>query len=139
MSTPRPLVVIINRGEHEAVLLGTSVLVGVGMLAVAPAPTSVLVLFPSWLVTVWALAWVVSGVAGLVGLWWPRLDVGRALAVERAALIINAAAVLLFTASAFVSAGWRAWAAGLFLAGWTVANLVRAFRIGREVKRLEQS
>lgn len=133
----RPIVVA-SRGEHEAVLLATSILVGVGMLAVAPAPQSVLSVLPGWLVTVWALSWVASGVTGLVALWWPRLGIGRALAVERGALALNTAAVGTFAISAFVFAGWKAWVAGGFLAGWAVANLVRAWRIGAEVKQLSE-
>lgn len=138
MTEHRPIVVVSRGGEHEAVLLGTSILVGVGMLAVAPAPTSVLALMPAPVVTVWAIAWVVSGLVGAVAVFW-RGDVARGLLIERAALVLNSAAVGLYATTVFIAAGWRAWVAGLFLAGWTVANLVRAWRIGREVKHLERS
>jgi hypothetical protein len=134
--TQRPI--IISGGtEHEANMMATSVLVGVGMLLVAPAPQSVLAVLPGWLVTVWAGTWVASGVAGLVALYWRR-NLTRSLLIERAALVLNAAAVGTFAVSAFVFAGWRAWVAGCFLAGWAVANLLRAWRIGGEVMQLTE-
>lgn len=133
----RPLVVVTRSSEHVQLLLGTSVLVGLGMLLAAPAPQTMLSLFPRWFVTVWALTWVASGAAGTVALLWRR-DLSRALLMERAALVLNASAAGLFAVSAFVAAGLRAWVVGLFLAGWTTANVVRAVRIGREAKKLSE-
>lgn len=135
MSQPRPIVVVGGGAEHEANMMATSMLIGVGMLLAAPAPQSVLAVLPGWLVTVWAATWVASGAACLAALRW-RKSLYRSLLVERAALVLNTVSVGTFALAAFVFAGWRAWVTGVFLAGWAVANLVRAYRIGREVKQL---
>lgn len=119
---------------HESMLLGVSVPLGVGILLTAPAPQSVIALWPHWFVQVWAAALAASGVAGLVALHWKKRPV-RALQVEAGALIVNAAGLALFAAAAITVNGTRAWFPASFFAAWTVANLVRSHQIRRSVRR----
>ncbi len=137
MQPPDPAIIVTRSSEHVQLLLATSVLIGVGMLLAVPAPQTVLALLPRWMVTVWAVTWVLSGMAGVIATMW-RGDIGRGLLLERAALVLNAGAAGLFAVCAFVAAGMRAWVVGLFLAGWTIANLLRAWRIGRDVRQLDE-
>ncbi len=136
MPLHRPIVIVSGRRRpHEILLLATSVPLGVGMLATAPTPQSMMAVMPAWLVTVWAVSLVVSGAVGLVAIWW-RGDPLRALRAEAGSLIINAGALITFAGAAFVVAGWRAWFVGGFFAGWGVANLWRAAQIGRETREM---
>lgn len=136
MSQHRPIIVLAGRHRpHEILLLAMSVPLGVGMLASAPAPQSLIAVMPGWLVSVWAVALVLSGVVGLAAVWWPG-DPLRAMRAEAGALVINAGVLVTFAGAAFVVAGWRAWFVGGFFAGWGAANIWRTAQIGRETREL---
>lgn len=130
-----PIVIVRGPGRpHEAFLFAISIPLGVGILLTAPAPQSVVQLLPPWLVAFWAGALAVSGIAGCASLMWGKQPI-RALQLERGALIINGASLLLFAVAAAVVNGGRSWFAVSFFAAWAAADLARSRQIKREVRR----
>lgn len=133
MSGHRPIVLLAGRHRpHEQLLLAYSALVGGVYLADASEPAWSVVLHP-WLFTVWAAALALSGLTGLAGCWWRG---ERGLGVELGGLLVNAGALLMYVASVFTYAGWRALFTGGLVAAWAGANLWRAGQVGKELRSI---
>lgn len=120
---------------HELLLLAWSVLIGISYLARVPAPQSLAATVPRGIVLLWAGGLALSGIVGLVGCLW-RGAVVVGLGLERGALIMSTA-VLILIAAAIVSAnGQRAvYSAGLTVA-WGLANLVRCLQITQDLRQV---
>jgi|SRR5687767_3714977 len=131
------VVVASRRQPHELLFLFMSILLGINYLLVTiPAPTSLVALAPVWVVKVWAGAFLLSGVVGCVGASMRR-PVDLALELERGAMYISSAALLLF-ASAILTAGFRlSFGLGIILA-WMVSNIWRAIQLHKELRALER-
>lgn len=132
-----PFVVVTSRHRpHELVLLGLSVLLGIAYLVRLPPPQTLAAVVPGWLVAVWALGLVVSGVIGLSAAVWQG-SIIVALQMERAALLLNNAPLILIGGASFATLGWgRAVFGGSIILGLAAANLVRSLQINRDVKQL---
>jgi hypothetical protein len=114
--------------EHEVFLLAASAFLGVAYLFGAPRPGSVQAVLPGWMSIAWALVLLVSGVLGLLGCYWPkRMDV--ALEIERSALTLQAAGMILFAAAVWSFAGLSGLATGIIVLAWALANLRRVYKI----------
>lgn len=120
---------------HELFLLGVSVLLGVSYLVTVPAPQSLAAAVPRWAVLLWAAGLLVSGVTGLVGCGWkgqPPIGLG----LERGAMLLSTAALLLMASASVAANGERAaWGAGLTIA-WALANSMRVRQIGKELREI---
>jgi hypothetical protein len=131
----RPVIVTGRSRPHELLLLGLSVLTGLAYLLGSPPPGSVVALMPHWQIYLWAFGLLLSGVMGLYGCLW-RHDAGLALAVEGAAMLIGAGALLIPAISAAAIGGARALFAAGTSAAWMAANLWRAWQIRGDLKEL---
>lgn len=120
---------------HELLLLAWSVLLGASYLLTVPAPQSLSAAVPRPIVLLWAGGLALSGAIGLIGCLW-RGNVAVGLGIERGALIMSTA-VLILIASVFVAAvGWRAaYSTGLTLA-WALANLSRCIQITTDLRQI---
>src|ERR1044072_3235134 len=115
MTGHRPIVLLVGRHRpHEQLLLAYSALLGVLYLTMAPAPAWSVVLH-AWVFSAWAAGLAVSGVVGLAGCWWRG---ERGMGVELGGLLVNAGALLMYVASVFTYAGWRALFTGGLVAAW---------------------
>lgn len=128
---PLPLILLGGRlHDHQVFLLTWSVLLGATFAFGAPTPASLATSINRPVFLGWAATLAVSGVLGLLGCFWRgRLDVG--LEIERAALLMQSGAWLLFSGCVIAYAGASgSTAAGICLA-WALANLSRSHRINR--------
>lgn len=120
---------------HEILFLALSVVLGVSYLVRIPAPQSLAAAAPRWAVLLWAAGLALSGAVGLAGCLW-RGDIVLALGLERGALIMSTAVLILISAVFLAAAGWRAaFSAGLTIA-WAVANLYRCLQITRDLRQV---
>lgn len=129
---------VTNYHPHEAVLLATSVLLGTNYLLVTvPPPSSLQALVPKWVVVTWSLGLLISGVVGLVAIFWKH-SVVRALEAERGALYMSSGALLLILGASLAINGLRSIFSIGIIAAWMVANVVRARQIRRELQAIER-
>lgn len=127
----RPLVVLSGRHRpHELLLLAVSIVTGVAYLIGAPPPQSIAALMPTWALHVWAAGLAASGILGLTGALTRR---GWSLALEQAAMLIGAGALVWYV-GAVVPFGWRGLFAGLISLAWASANVARAVQIRRDLR-----
>lgn len=135
MGSHRPVVIVAGRHRpHEQLLLAYSALVGAAYLASgAPAPPSMRAILPEAAVTVWAVALVVSGVAGFVGCWWRG---ERGLGVEFGALLMNAGTLVVYSMAAFTAGGLNALLPGGIVLAWAAANIWRAVQTLRDINEV---
>lgn len=126
-----------KRSPHELLLLVAAAIIGVSYTLGAPPPTSISATQPAWAVRAWAVAMLISGVAGLVGNMLHR-DPMRSLRLTGGAMDLGAAAMVLYTVSLFAYAGGRAIAAGVTFGLWAAANLWRAHQLRRELRELDR-
>jgi len=132
----RPVLVVAGRSRpHEVLLLATSIPLGAGVLLTAPAPQSLTSLMPRWFVLAWAAALAVSGLVGLVAIYWPG-PAARKLSAESAALILNGGSLGVFALAAVAASGWRAWFAASYFAAWAAADIIRSLQIRRDLKAI---
>lgn len=134
---PRPVVIVTGRHRpHQVLFVGLSFVLGMAYTVGAPPPQSLAALMPAWLVHVWAIGLLASGVLGGVSLAIADRP-ERGLWLEAAAMLIGAGALVVALVAIFVFAGWR----GLFGAGitaaWAGANLWRAWQIRRDLTAVE--
>lgn len=118
---------------HELLLLAVSVLLGVSYLVRVPAPQTLTATVPRGVVLLWAGGLVLSGIIGLTGCLW-RGDITIGLGLERGALFMSTAALVLIGAVIIAATGMR----GLFSAGivvaWGLANVVRCYQITKDLR-----
>lgn len=132
---PPPLLVVSGRRRpHEVMLMAVSVVLGVSYLAGAPRPGSVNDLLPDPVFYIWSVALLVTGVAGLVACFSRRTESG--LELERGAMVAQAGALLLYGTVAVTYAGFGALVSAAIVAGWAIANAVRAVQITADLRRL---
>lgn len=123
---PRTVIVPRRVRSHEVGLFIVSVVTSIGVI-VAPAP-EVTAVFPGWTARVWAVAVLVSGVAGLIGcLWRGRVTVG--LAAEGTGLILSGAACVWYMVGAWIINERGLVGAELTVATWGLMNLWRLLQI----------
>lgn len=133
----RPVLVVLGRSRpHEFLFLVFSLIWGVAYLIGAPAPTSMASVMPLWVVKTWAAGMLLSGVVGLVGVLFVRRSIERALLLEQSAMLFGAAALIMWTVTAFSFAGMRAGFAGGFAAAIAAAHLWRAWQIRNDLDEL---
>ncbi len=134
---PPSLMLVSRQSPHAVLLLVVSaILGGVYTFGGAPKPSSVAAVQPGWVLTIWAVAMLISGCVGLYGMFWRR-NALRALQLESGAMVLGAAAMLLYSASLFAFAGSRALGSGLTFGFWAGANVWRWWQIRRTAKELE--
>lgn len=114
---------------HEVFLLAWSIFIGLGyVIGVPPAGSLAARVSPPVIIS-WAWVMIIGGVVGLLGCYWPRSRFDLALLLERAGLLLQSGALVLFTTAVMANAGLP----GLTVAGiclaWVVANLSRVWRI----------
>lgn len=132
----QPIVVVGRHRPHELLFLGLSVLTGAVYLGgLAPTPNTVAAVLPSWEIPLWAALLLASGVTGLAGCLWPR-NVTLGLRVEAGAMLLGAAALLLYATSVFVVGGLHGLFAGGSAVAWMAANIARAAQILRDLRHL---
>lgn len=120
---------------HELLLLAVSVLLGVSYLVRVPAPQTLTAAVPRWVVLLWAVGLVASGIVGLAGCLW-RGDIATGLGLERGAMLMSTGALLLIGSVIVSATGMR----GLFSAGitiaWALANLYRCLQITTDLRQV---
>lgn len=132
---PPPLLVVTGRRRpHEVMLLAVSVVLGVSYLAGAPRPGSVNAALPAPVLYGWAIALLITGAAGLWACFSRDTEAG--LELERGAMIAQTGALILYATIAVTYAGFAALISASIVAGWAVANTVRAVQITRDLRRL---
>lgn len=137
MTRPRPIVIVTGRHRpHEQLLLAYSALVGAAYLASgAPDPPSMSALLSTTAIAAWAVGLATSGVVGLVGCWWRG---ERGLGLEMGGLLINAAALVVYSTAAFTAGGMKALLPGGIVLAWACANVWRAAQAFRDINELRR-
>lgn len=134
----RPIVIVTGRHRpHQIAFLALSVLFGLAFTFGAPPPQSVAALMPQWLVALWAVGLLLSGVLGLVGIAAIR-RVQTGLLLEVASMLLGAGALTIVTFAVFAYSGWKGFFGGGLCVAWAVANLVRAGQIRRDLETLQR-
>lgn len=135
-SEPPTLLISARARPHEQLFLLFSLISGLSYLLGAPKPGSINALMPHWEIWFWSSGLAISGVVGLFGCWW-KYDRGLGLGMEMAGMLVGAGAMLMYAAAAWSVGGWKAsLPAGISLV-WTIANLVRAGQIRKELRTIE--
>lgn len=129
------LVVAGHHRPHELLFLALSLLFGVLYTLGSPPPQSVAAQMPSWLVHVWSVGLLLSGVVGLVGALWP-MPLDRGLGLELGGMLLGAAALVVTTAAVFEYAGSAGLFGGGFSAAWALANIARAAQIVHDLREV---
>lgn len=131
----RPVFILMGRGRpHLVMLLLFSLGVGLAYLLGLPQPRSVAENLGDPFQFMWSVGLVVSGLVGLSGAFW-RGDIGTGLMLERAGMLIGAGSVFGYAWTVSQAGTSSSFAAGFCLA-WGVANLVRAYGIGKDLRNL---
>lgn len=121
---------------HELLLLAVSVLLGTSYLVRVPAPQTLTASVPRWVVILWAVGLVASGIIGLTGCLW-RGDITTGLGLERGAMLMSTGVMALMAAVVVSATGIR----GLFTASitiaWALANLYRVAQITTDLRRID--
>lgn len=132
------VVVTGRRRPHEVMFLAASALVGVAYLAgAAPPPTAVEQLLnerAGWVQPLWYVLLAAGGVVGLVGCWLPDQITGMLL--ERVALAVGAAAIVMWVIAIWWAAGPPAFGGLAFFMLWAAANLWRIVQINTDLRRI---
>lgn len=133
---PHPVLIVTGRHRpHQLLLLALSVLLGLAYTVAAPPPQSHAAEMPPWLVHLWSIGLLLSGVVGLAGVLLPfRID--RGLGLELGAMLLGAGALTVTTAAVFSFAGTQGLLGGGFGAAWALANLWRAGQIWRDLREV---
>jgi hypothetical protein len=122
---------------HQLCLLLLSLMLGAAYTLGAPAPQSVAATMAEWVLRLWGIGLLVSGVVGLPACLLP-LDIRRGLWLEFGAMLIGAGALIVTTAAIFAFAGLsRGLFGASFCVAWTAANLIRAGQIRRDLREIE--
>lgn len=136
----RPVVVITSRySPHKLALLTFATVAGAGWTFGAPNPTSLVAAMPQPVLKVWAVMLLVHGLAGWAAAVAPKGMLERAMLLELGAMLEGVAALGFAATTAFVYAGWAALLGGGLAATWAVANLLRAVRVARDLRKLRAS
>jgi hypothetical protein len=134
-----PIALMARPAPHKLLLLAVQVILGVAYTVGVPPPTSVSATQPPLAVHLWALAMLVSGSVGLIANVYRRLGLSMALRLERGAMDLGAAAMMLYAVSLIGYAGLsRALASALICLFWAAANIWRGLQIRRDVKELSR-
>lgn len=134
----RPLLIVAPRlRAHELFLFAAQIVLGAGYLVTVPSPPSLAALVPHWLVIVWSVGLLVSGLVGVTAAGLPYSR--RTLDFERGALLISTGSLFLIGGASAVSAGMRAFFGIMMIAAWSGANLVRVWQIRGETHRLTKT
>lgn len=139
MDSQRPIIVVTgSRQEHELFMMGYSVLFGLVVLLGGGADNPVFRHMERFSFTAWCLLMIASGAAVLTGCFW-RQNVSTGLFLEQLGLYVNSGCVFIFGGIAFQVAGSRAaFTAGICLA-WILANVARAWRVGKDQRQLRRA
>jgi hypothetical protein len=120
---------------HELLLLAVSVLLGASYLIRVPAPQTLTAAVPRWVVILWAVGLVASGLIGLTGCLW-RGDITIGLGLERGAMLMSTAALVLIGSVVLAATGARgAFTAGITIA-WALANVYRIAQITTDLRQI---
>ncbi|MEU4594380.1 hypothetical protein [Micromonospora aurantiaca (nom. illeg.)] len=129
------IVVTGRHRPHEVMFLTLSALLGTAFVAGVKPPTSLEQLVDPWVLWVWYLLLLSSGIIGLTSMALP--DTYRVLVLELAAMVGQTAAPLLYgvallstgsSAAAFAVAFCLSWAGASAWRGWQVRAGMRALR-----------
>lgn len=134
MSKPPILILTGSHRPHHVLLLAYSLVVGLVFMLGAPRPESVTSQLSSPFVDLWFAGLVASGLIGLVGCFW-RGGMRRGLMLERSAMLIGAGSVFGYAWSVAQLGTQAIFTAGS-CAAWGIANLVRVYQIGRDLRAL---
>lgn len=129
-------VLVPRQAPHKLLLLLVSTILGLFYIFGSPAPATVAATQPVWVVHLWAVGLLLSGVAGFAGCFW-LTDLRRALRLEASGMYLGASTMVLYAVSLFAYSGWRALGSGLTFALWSVANLWRLWQINRDLRDLQ--
>ncbi|MEU1240029.1 hypothetical protein ABZ388_06690 [Micromonospora parva] len=133
-----PTIVVTGRHRpHEVMFLILSTTVGVAFVAGVKPPTTVEQLFAPWLLWIWYLLLLGSGVIGLVSIALPNTY--RALVLELAAMYGQIAAPLLYGLALIASGVSAAGFAVAFFLGWSGASAWRGWQVWRAMRALQQA
>lgn len=119
---------------HEIWLLILSVISGITSLISGLPPENALSRLPGWQVGLWSASLAASGLIGLGAFFWRR-RLAMSLMVERGAMLLNAAPLIVYAAAVILAGdGMSALLGGVIVSGWAVADLVRVRQIQRDLK-----
>lgn len=132
-----PVVVTGRHRPHEVVFLAYSALLGAAFVIGAKPPGTVEQLLPTWVLWVWYVLLLVSGAVGIASI--PMRDLYVASALERAAMLGQAAAFAGYATAIFAVGGQR----GVFAAGLCLslagASVWRMRQIRREITEIREA
>lgn len=132
------LVVPTGRTPFEVSLLGAAVAAGGTLTAAGTLPWPVSVAMPVAVQGVWQVALVVTGLVGLVGVYW-RGELATGLAVELGALAGLGAVTCMYAIALIAVSGTAAVASAAFVAAVGVASWWRAAQIVRDLRRMARA
>lgn len=124
-----------RRHPHQMFVLALSLLLGVAYLVRVPAPQSLAAVAPKWVVVLWSVGLVLSGAVGLLGcLWLGQVEVG--LGLERGALLLSTAALVLIGSASVAANGSRALFGVGVITAWALANVARCVQITNNLRQI---
>lgn len=123
-----------SRHPYQVWSLGWLALAGAASI-IAPQPSSITALLPTWQRLTWSALLLVACLIGLIAAWWR--DPATGLLAERAGHAGLAGAALAYAGAIALEAGPRGTVVALLLCGLTVAAVARVRDITRDLRRLE--
>lgn len=133
-----PIVVTSGKTPFEVTILSATAAAGIALTLAGTRPRSVSEAMPTTVQVTWQAALVLTGVAGLVGVYW-RGEVATGLGVELGALVGLGTATCMYTIALIAISGVQAIAAASFVSAIGVASWLRAAEIVRDLRRLARA
>lgn len=140
LEAPRLVVLRSRHSPHKLALLAVATIAGIALLAGSlPAPPDLAKHLPEPLLTYWNVCILLHGIAGLAAVALPNRLVGPGLALEFLAMVLGVWALGSAVVAALLEHGpFALFGPGLITAAWTVANVIRAWQIGRDLHQMRQ-
>jgi hypothetical protein len=114
-----------------------SVILGSSWMIRLPAPGSVAQAQPVWVLRLWAVMTLVSGVIGLAGVIWAHVNLQRGLLLQVSALLFAGANMTLYGTSMIGVGGMRSFGSFMIFSIWSVANVWRTKQIRDDLRELK--
>ncbi|WP_194821316.1 hypothetical protein [Micromonospora sp. S-DT3-3-22] len=134
---PTTIIVTGRHRPHEVMFLVLAAIVGGAFVAGAKPPTTVEQLVAPWVLWIWYLLLLGSGVIGLISIALP--DTYRALVLELAAMHGQTAAPLLYGLALLSTGSPAVGFAAAFCVAWSGASAWRGWQVWQGVRALRQA
>lgn len=129
-----PIVITGRHRPHEALFLVFSAAIGLAFVAGVRPPGTLERLVPVWVLWTWYLLLLASGLIGLAS--FAIADPYRALVLERAAMVGQTAAPIVYGVALLATGEATTLFAAAFCATWSAASGWRGWQVSKSIKLL---